>query len=131
MWRRRNFFPPNEHIYDKDFLFRRKKADDIWIMQMLLFRMLTPNAEPMQSFADVDDERELIRQGLYPYQGGAHRAEEGIRGTIWHRIVSRFPSYVKEMFWESFNGQGRYFSETYSPAVPADPSKGVSGRPSI
>lgn len=119
-----------EHVYDKDFTFRRTKADDIWIMQMLLFRMLTPNAEPMLSSEDVEDDRDLIRRGLYPYQGGEHRAEEAIRGTPWHKIVSRFPPYVKEMFWESFNGKGKYFSEKYTLAVRAGPSKGVPGSPS-
>lgn len=59
-----------EHVYDDNFTFRRTKADDIWIMQMLLFRMLTPNAEPMLSSEDVEDDRDLIRRGLYPYQGG-------------------------------------------------------------
>lgn len=119
-----------EHIYDKDFTFLRKKADDIWIMQMLLFHMLTPDGEPMQSSEDVDDDRDLIRRGLYPYQGGKHRAEEDIRGTVEHQVVSRFPSYVKEMFWESFNGKGKYFSEKYTPAIRADPSKGLLGSPS-
>jgi len=119
-----------EHVYDEDFTFRRTKADDIWIMQMLLFRMLTPNAEPMLSSEDVEDDRDLTGRGLYPYQGGKHHAEEAIRGTMWHQIVSRFPPYVKEMFWESFNGEGMYFHEKYTPTVRADPSRGVSGSPS-
>lgn len=124
-----DFLSP-EHVYDTDFTFRRTKADDIWIMQMLLFRMLTPNAEPMLSSEDVEDDRDLIRRGLYPYQGGKNRAEEAIRGTVWHKIVSRFPAYVKEMFWESFNGKGKYFHEKYTPAVRANPAKGVEGSPS-
>lgn len=119
-----------EHVYDDNFTFRRTKADDIWIMQMLLFRMLTPNAEPMLSSEDVEDDRDLIRRGLYPYQGGEHRAEAAIRGTAWHQIVSRFPAYVKEMFWESFNGKGKFFSEKYVPAVRADLSRGIPGSPS-
>lgn len=58
-----------EHVYDEDFTFRRTKADDIWIVQMLLFCMLTPNAEPMLSSEDVEDDRDLSHLGLYPYQG--------------------------------------------------------------
>lgn len=114
------FYPSNvgipeflspEHIYDKTFSFKRTKADDIWIMQMLLFKMLTPNGDPFAAAQQVNDEREYVAKGLYPYQAGNKAAEEDIRGSVWHIIISHFPRFVKELFWNSFNGNGSYFHE--------------------
>lgn len=114
------FYPSNvgipeflspEHIYDKTFSFKRTKADDVWIMQMLLFKMLTPNGDPFAAAQQVNDEREYVAKGLYPYQAGNKAAEEDIRGSVWHIIISHFPRFVKELFWNSFNGNGSYFHE--------------------
>ena len=100
-----------EHIYARDFSFKRKKADDVWILQMLLFHMLTPDGDPYDSDKQVDDDREYTAKGYYPYQAGNKSAEKAIRGTPWHMIVSHFPKFVKEMFWNSFHGDGKYFHE--------------------
>lgn len=114
------FYPSNvgipeflspEHIYDKTFSFKRTKADDVWIMQILLFKMLTPNGDPFAAAQQVNDEREYVAKGLYPYQAGNKAAEEDIRGSVWHIIISHFPRFVKELFWNSFNGNGSYFHE--------------------
>lgn len=104
-------FRSPEHIYDDDFSFCRKKADDVWIMQMLIFHMLTPDGDPYAGSRDFDDEREIIAGGYYPYQAGNIGAENQIKGSIWHMIVSHFPKFLKELFWNSFHGEGKYFHE--------------------
>ncbi len=104
-------FRSPEHIYDDDFSFCRKKADDVWIMQMLIFHMLTPDGDPYAGSRDFDDEREIIAGGYYPYQAGNIGAEDQIKGSIWHMIVSHFPKFLKELFWNSFHGEGKYFHE--------------------
>lgn len=104
-------FRSPEHIYDDDFSFRRKKADDVWIMQMLIFHMLTPNGDPYAGSRDFDDERDIIAKGYYPYQAGNIGAEDQIKGSIWHMIVSHFPKFLKQLFWNSFHGNGKYFHE--------------------
>lgn len=104
-------FRSPEHIYDDDFSFRRKKADDVWIMQMLIFHMLTPDGDPYAGSRDFDDERDIIAKGYYPYQAGNIGAEDQIKGSIWHMIVSHFPKFLKELFWNSFHGNGKYFHE--------------------
>ncbi|MEY8330830.1 protein kinase [Lachnospiraceae bacterium 48-33] len=114
------FYPSNvgipeflspEHIYDKTFSFKRKKADDVWILQMLLFHMLTPDGDPYATSKDFDDEREIIAKGYYPYQAKNNAAEPPIKGSVWHMIVGHFPLFVKEMFWNSFHGKGAFFHE--------------------
>lgn len=100
-----------EHIYDKSFSFKRKKADDVWILQMLLFHMLTPDGDPYATTKDFDDEREITAKGYYPYQTKNNSAEDDVKGSIWHKIVSHFPPFVKEMFWNSFHGNGAFFHE--------------------
>ncbi len=114
------FYPSNvgipefrspEHIYDKDFSFRKTKADDVWILQMLLFHMLTPDGDPYATSKDFDDERDIVAKGYYPYQAGDIKAEDDIKGSIWHMIVSHFPKFIKEFFWNSLNGQGKNFKE--------------------
>lgn len=104
-------FRSPEHIYDDDFSFCRKKADDVWIMQMLIFHMLTPDGDPYAGSRDFDDEREIIAGGYYPYQAGNIGAEDQIKGSIWHMIVSHFPKFLKELFRNSFHGEGKYFHE--------------------
>lgn len=114
------FYPSNvgiieflspEHIYDTTFSFKRKKADDIWILQMLLFHILTPDGDPFASDKVVADEKEYVAKGYYPYQAGNKGAEDGIKGSVWHMIVSHFPPFIKELFWNSFNGEGAFFRE--------------------
>ena len=100
-----------EHIYDKTFSFRRKKADDVWILQMLLFHMLTPDGDPYATSKDFDDEREITAKGYYPYQAGNKGAEDDVKGSVWHMIVSHFPAFLKEIFWNSFHGNGAFFHE--------------------
>lgn len=104
-------FRSPEHIYDEDFSFRRKKADDVWILQMLLFHILTPDGDPYATSKDFDDEREIVAKGYYPYQAGDIKAEDDIKGSVWHMIVSHFPKYIKELFWNSLNGNGKFFKE--------------------
>lgn len=104
-------FRSPEHIYDDDFSFRRKKADDVWILQMLLFHILTPDGDPYATSKDFDDEREIVAKGYYPYQAGDIKAEDDIKGSVWHMIVSHFPKYIKELFWNSLHGKGRFFKE--------------------
>lgn len=101
-----------EHIYDKTFSFKRKKADDVWILQMLLFHMLTPDGDPYATSKDFDDEREITAKGYYPYQAKNNAAEDDVKGSVWHMIVSHFPPFVKEMFWNSFHGNGAFFHES-------------------
>lgn len=101
-----------EHIYDKNFSFKRKKADDVWILQMLLFHMLTPDGDPYATTKDFDDEREITAKGYYPYQAKNNAAEDDVKGSVWHMIVSHFPPFVKEMFWNSFHGNGAFFHES-------------------
>lgn len=104
-------FRSPEHIYDEDFSFRRKKADDVWILQMLMFHILTPDGDPYAGSKDFDDEREIIAKGYYPYQAGNIKAENDIKGSVWHMIVSHFPKYIKELFWNSLHGKGKFFKE--------------------
>ncbi len=104
-------FRSPEHIYDNDFAFRRKKADDVWILQMLLFHILTPDGDPYATSKDFDDEREITAKGYYPYQAGDIKAEDDIKGSVWHMIVSHFPKYIKELFWNSLHGNGKFFKE--------------------
>lgn len=101
-----------EHIYDKTFSFKRKKPDDVWILQMLLFHMLTPDGDPYATSKDFDDEREITAKGYYPYQAKNNAAEDDVKGSVWHMIVSHFPPFVKEMFWNSFHGKGAFFHES-------------------
>ena len=104
-------FRSPEHIYDEAFSFRRKKADDVWILQMLIFHILTPDGDPYATSKDFDDEREIVAKGYYPYQAGDIKAEADIKGSVWHMIVSHFPKYIKELFWNSFHGKGKFFKE--------------------
>ncbi len=98
-----------EHVYDHNFSFLHKKADDIWILQMLLFGILTPMGNPYAG--SCTDEKKAVAEGLYPYQAGEKAAETDIKKTPWHMIVSHFPRSIKEMFWESFHGDGKFFHE--------------------
>lgn len=100
-----------EHIYDETFSFVRKKADDVWILQMLIFHILTPDGDPYATSRSYDDEREVVAKGYYPYQAGKNPAESAITGSIWHIIVGHFPPFVKSMFWNSFHGDGKFFHE--------------------
>ena len=78
---------------------------------MLIFHMLTPDGDPYATTRDYDDEREITAKGYYPYQARSNAAEEDVRGSRWHMIVSHFPPFVKEMFWNSFHGNGAFFHE--------------------
>lgn len=102
-----------EHIDDRTFSFIRKKADDVWILQMLLFFLLTPAGTPYSVATDMN-EKDIIRQGMFPFQSGLNRASDDIaggKGGIWHTVYSHFPRFLKELFWESFHGDGKYFHE--------------------
>lgn len=98
-----------EHVYDNNFSFLHKKADDIWILQMLLFQILTPMGNPYAG--SCTNEKEAVSKGLYPYQAGDKAADTEIKGTPWHMIVSHFPRFLKMMFWNSFHGSGKFFHE--------------------
>lgn len=104
-------FRSPEHIFDVDFSFVRKKADDVWILQMLLFHILTPDGDPYATSKVYNDDREIVAKGYYPYQAGDIRAEDDIKGSVWHMIVSHFPKFIKELFWNSLHGDGKYFKE--------------------
>lgn len=101
-----------EHIGKEDYSFLHKPADDVWIMQMLLFSMLTPMADPYAT-TKSDDEVEIVRNGYYPYQAGDHPAESLAeeRNGMWHIAISHLPAYLKLHFWESFHGNGKHFAE--------------------
>ena len=105
-----DFLSP-EHIRSRTFAFVRNKADDVWILQNLLFQILTPCGNPYSSSIYREDERDYVEKGMYPFQFANHPAEEALRATPWYNVVSHFPFYVKEAFWESFNGQGKWFHE--------------------
>lgn len=98
-----------EHIYDHDFSFLHTKADDVWILQMLLWGILTPMGNPYAG--SCSDEKLAVAKGLYPYQAGARAADTEIKNTPWHMIVSHWPRSIKEIFWESLHGDGKYFHE--------------------
>ena len=98
-----------EHIYDENFSFKRQKADDVWILQMLLFHILTPDGNPYATAKPYTDDREPIAKGYYPYQSKEKQAEEEVKGTLWHMIVSHFPPFIKELFWNSLHGEGTFF----------------------
>jgi hypothetical protein len=105
-----------EHINDEEFLYRkerRKKADDIWIMQMLLFHMLTPDGDPYATTEQVSEDKDKISGGLYPYQAGENEARKVIGGVggPWHIIVGHFPKSVKFAFWNAFHHDGKNFKE--------------------
>lgn len=100
-----------EHIRSRTFDFIRKKCDDVWIMQNLLFRMLTPCGSPYSSTIYLEDDREYVEKGLYPFQFKNNAAEDKLRGSLWYNVVSHFPYYVKEAFYESFHGEGKWFHE--------------------
>ncbi len=100
-----------EHIYDTTFSFRRKAADDVWIMQMLIFRMLTPDYDAYASSQELDDIRDLTKKGCYPYQSGDRAAENEMKGSIFHMTVSHFPAFLKKLFWDSLHGDGEFFHE--------------------
>ena len=105
-----DFLSP-EHIRSRTFSFIRKKSDDVWILQNLLFKMLTPCGSPYSSSVYREDERDYVEKGIYPFQFANHPAEEGLRGTPWYNVVSHFPYYIKEAFFESFHGEGKWFHE--------------------
>ena len=73
--------------------------------------MLTPDGDPYAGSKVVDDERDIIAKGYYPYQAGNIGAEAQIKGSPWHIIVSHFPKFLKQLFWNSFHGNGKYFHE--------------------
>ena len=102
------FLPP-EHVRDDDYSFKRTKADDIWALQVILFRILTPNGDPFATSRDYDDDEKVIEKGYYPYQSQNNPAEEAVKGSVWHMIVHHFPGFLKNVFWHSLNGNGDFF----------------------
>lgn len=108
---RQEFLSP-EHIKQNDFSFVHKKSDDVWALQMLLFSMLTPLGNAYLTAVD-EDESTIIEKGLYPFQAGDNPSQDvaGGRRGRWHIIVSHFPKYLKEYFWESFHNRGKNFHE--------------------
>ena len=98
-----------EHIEENHFSFLHKEADDVWIMQMMLFALLTPNGVPYM--VNRAPEKELVKKGLYPFQvRGRHKADTEL-DRKWHNIFSYIPVYVQSAFWESFHWKGRHFRE--------------------
>lgn len=103
-----------EHISDKNkFSFIHKKADDVWILQTLIFSILTPAGLPYLT-TKADSDEQAVKNGYYPFQAGKNHAEEvaGEKGGRWHIIVGHFPFFLKCDFWDSFHFEGRYFKET-------------------
>ena len=100
-----------EHIRSCTFDFIKKKCDDVWILQNLIFKILTPCGHPYSSSIYCEDDREYVEKGIYPFQFDKHPAEEKIRGGPWYNVISHLPYYLKEGFWESFHGEGKWFHE--------------------
>jgi len=103
-----------EHIMKEGikYSFVHKKADDVWILQNMLFLMLTPIAKPYLTVKNLTEE-EAVARGEYPFQCGENHAVDlaGDRGGVWHIIISHFPKFLKEDFWNSFHHDGIYFKE--------------------
>lgn len=51
-----------EHIRSCTFDFIKKKCDDVWILQNLIFKILTPCGHPYSSSIYCEDDREYVEK---------------------------------------------------------------------
>ncbi len=108
------FLPP-ERIGTADFSYIRHYSDDIWILQILLFYILTPCGSPYAfvNHSEVEDMiREPIKRGLYPFGSARSPSQDFIRTrhASWDIIVSHLHYKTRDAFYNCFSGQGTDFA---------------------
>ncbi len=108
------FLPP-ERVGTKDFSFIRRYSDDVWILQILLFYILTPCGSPYAfvNHKEIEDMiSEPIRRGIYPFASATKPSKDFIRErhASWDIIISHLHYKTRDAFYNCFSGLGTDFT---------------------
>lgn len=107
------FLPP-ERVGEDYFTFRHTKMDDAWMMQYMVFMLLTKGSAffPYRNSASTSDGLEDIQEGRYLYYLDyiPNIVDEKDPLYPMHCIISRLPLEIRRAFFNSFNKMGRRFN---------------------
>ena len=107
------FLPP-ERVDEDYFTFRHTKMDDAWMMQYMVFMLLTKgNAHfPYRNSASNPEGLKDIQEGRYLYYVDylPNVVDEDDPLYPMHCIISRLPLEIRRAFFNSFNKMGRRFN---------------------
>lgn len=108
-------FMSPETVDKTSYAFIHSKADDIWILQYMIFLLLTRCGAflPYKNDAKTSEGKDDIRNGNYMFYFNYrinNRIDEDDPLYMMHCIISRLSPEIQKAFYSSFSGKGKHFN---------------------